>query len=99
MSNLPDWMTSRDELLDRFPLDVQSRGRELTAEEQALADALEAIFSKGVHELDTVAGELNAAGLAPPPDAQEWTAEILIARLASINAELDAAFEENGYGA
>lgn len=99
MSNLPDWMISRSQLLDKYPLDVQSRGRELTGDEQALADALEAIFSIGVHDMEAVAGELNAAGLAPPANEQEWTADILVVRLAAINAELDAAFEEDGYGA
>ncbi len=99
MSNSPDWMVSRAELKDRFPLDVQSRGRELTADEQALADALEAIFSKGIHDMEAVASELTAAAVPPSDGAAEWTAESLVKRLADINTEFDKAFEENGYGA
>ncbi len=99
MLDPPNWMVSRTELKDRFPLDVQSRGRELTADEQALADALEAIFSKGIHDMEAVASELTAAAVPPPDSGAEWTAESLAQRLAAINAEIDKAFEENGYGA
>ena len=99
MSNPADWMVSRSELKDQYPLDVQSRGRALSAQEQGLADALEANFAKGIHDMDAVAEALNDAGLAAPPGEAAWSGEILIRHIAAINAELDAAHEESGYGA
>ena len=99
MSNPSDWMVSRSELKDQFPLDVQSRGRALSEQEQALADALEAAFSKGIHDMDAVAEALNEAGIAPPSGDAGWSGEILIRHLTAINKELDQAYKENGYGA
>ena len=98
MTHTPNWMIPRSALKDRFPLDVQSRGRPLTEAEEAFADALEGIFAKGIHDLDAVAKALTEAGVTPP-DGKAWTAKSLTDHLASINRELDAAFEENGYGA
>ncbi|MCP4997933.1 MAG: ATP-binding cassette domain-containing protein [Hyphomicrobiales bacterium] len=89
MSNPPNWMVSQSALKDQFPLDVQSRCRALTESEQAFADALEAIFSNGIHDMDAVAGELNSAGIERPDGGAAWTAESLTSYLAAINKELD----------
>ena len=99
MSNPPNWMVSRAELKDQFPLDVQSRGRPLSEHEEALADAMEAAFSKGIHDMDAVADALNEAGLKAPAGEASWSGKVLVRHLATINKELDAAFEEDGYGA
>ena len=99
MSDPASWMVSRSELKDQFPLDVQSRGRALSEQEKALADALEAAFSKGIHDMEAVAEALNDAGMATPAGEAAWSGEILIQHLAAINRQLDEAYEESGYGA
>lgn len=93
-----NWMASQ---ADRTgTLDVQSRGRELTDAEQAMASALEEIFASGCHDMADVASRLTAMNIAMPSGAaSEWSVETLAAELATINAQLDAAFEEHGYGA
>lgn len=98
MTNPPSWMIPKSALRDGLPLDVQSRGRPLTESEQALADALEAAFANNIHDLDAVAATLTEAGIEPPAGLT-WSAETLVEHLARINRDLDAAFEENGYGA
>ncbi len=100
MSNTHHWMMPRSAQIDKFPLDTQSRGRELTADEQAFADALEAIFKEGTHDMDAVAAALSAGNVKAPGDGStSWTQNSLLAELEAINASLDAAHEENGYGA
>ena len=78
----------------------QSLGRPLSAEERALADALEAAFRAGHKDFEDVARALQAAGVKRPSGAKEpWTAAALEQELAKINASLDAAYAENGIGA
>ena len=78
----------------------QSRGRALTAEEEALADALEAIFRTGEQDFEEVARALERARVKRPSGNKEpWTAAVLEQELASINASLDAAYAEHGIGA
>src|SRR6202048_2501537 len=78
----------------------QSRGRVLTAEEEALADALEAIFRTGEQDFEEVARALERARVKRPSGITEpWTAAVLEQELASINASLDAAYAEHGIGA
>jgi hypothetical protein len=78
----------------------QSRGRPLTAEEEALADALEAIFRTGEQDFDQVARALERDQVKRPSGSKEpWTAAVLEAELATINASLDAAYAEHGIGA
>ncbi len=98
MTNPPNWMIPKSALQDRFPLDVQSRGRPLTESEQAFADALEAAFASGIHDLNAVADALNASDI-DAPGGGTWTVDVLVGHLADINRDLDAAFEEDGYGA
>lgn len=53
----------------------QTRAAPPSAAEEALADALEAIFAEGIGELPEVVARLNAVGLAPPVGATQWTEE------------------------
>jgi hypothetical protein len=78
----------------------QSLGRPLSAEERALADALEAVFRTGEHDFEQVARALERDGVKRPSGAiGPWTAAVLEQELAVINASLDAAYAENGIGA
>lgn len=78
----------------------QSRGRALTAEEEALADALEAIFRAGQQDFDEVARALERERVKRPSGGKDpWTAAVLEQELASINASLDGAYAEHGIGA
>jgi len=78
----------------------QSLGRPLTAEERALADALEAEFSAGQQDFEEVARALERARVKRPSGANgPWTAAVLEQELAEINASLDAAYAQNGIGA
>jgi hypothetical protein len=78
----------------------QSLGRAFSAEERALADALEAAFRAGEQDFEQVARALEAGGVKRPSGAQgAWTAAVLEQELTEINASLDAAYAENGIGA
>ena len=78
----------------------QSLGRPLSADERALADALEAAFGAGNKDFEDVARALQAAGVKRPSGGTEpWTAMVLEQELVRINASLDAAYAENGIGA
>ena len=100
MANTSNWMISRKDLAAQFPLDTQSRGRALTKREQGFAAALEKVFAQGIHDFADVAAALAAANvIAPISGATRWDVDTLGAELAAINASLDDAFEENGYGA
>ena len=78
----------------------QSRGRPLTPEERALADALEAVFSTGAQDFEEVARALESKGVKRPSGAiGPWTAAVLEQELAAINASLDAAYAQNDIGA
>lgn len=46
----------------------------------ALADRLEAIFGRGIHDLDGIVDALNRDGLAPE-GAPTWTAEVFEAAM------------------
>lgn len=81
-------------------LATQSRARGLTAAEQELARALEAVFTTGTHDFDKVAEALEARGVARPSGvAGPWTQDVLAAEIAAINASLDAAYARAGIGA
>ena len=78
----------------------QSLGRPLSADERALADALEAVFRTGQQDFEGVAGSLERDGVKRPSGAPgPWTAAVLEQELAKINASLDAAYAEHGIGA
>jgi hypothetical protein len=78
----------------------QSLGRPLTAEERALADALEAIFRAGTANFEEVARVLERDRVKRPSGATgAWSADVLEEELARVNAALDQAYAENGIGA
>jgi hypothetical protein len=78
----------------------QSLGRPLTAEERALADALEAVFRTGEQDFENVARALERDGVRRPSGAAgPWSAAVLEQELKAINASLDAAYAEHGIGA
>ena len=95
-----NWMSSPAALAADRPLDVQSRGRELSDGEQRFAAALEEIFSQGCHNWAQVADSLNERQIASPGGGDiHWSVETLEAELTALNAQLDLAFAEHGYGA
>ncbi|RAI43819.1 hypothetical protein CH341_12335 [Rhodoplanes roseus] len=78
----------------------QSCGRDLTAEEAALAVALERIFATGTHDFAIVVERLTAdAVVAPLSGATTWTVDLLEAELTAINASHDEAYAAHGFGA
>jgi hypothetical protein len=78
----------------------QSLGRPLTAEEEALAQAMETVFRTGEKDFEQLARALERDGIKRPSGAAgPWTAAVLEQELARINASLDAAYAENGIGA
>jgi hypothetical protein len=75
----------------------QSLARPLTPAEQALAEALEGIFSAGQHDFEMVVVQLNSHGVARPSgQGGDWTVAVLEDELKTINAALDAAYEAGG---
>jgi hypothetical protein len=100
MDAFKDRLSQRARDTSRPALANQCRGRELEPAEDALASALMEIFGAGIRDFDKVAAELAARGVAAPKTGRtDWTRDLLSEELVSINAELDAAYEENGYGA
>lgn len=100
MDAFKDRLSERARDTGRPALAHQSRGRELTAEENALAAALMAIYADGTHDYEAVAAALTKRGVvAPVSGGSKWTSGTLREELATINAELDAAYAEHGYGA
>ena len=78
----------------------QSRGRPLSAVEDRFADALMAIYAEGVTGEAAIAAALAARDVVrPSSDRADWTADNLATELRSLNADLDAAYQENGFGA
>jgi len=62
---------------------VQSRHRDITSYEHALADELEAIFGRGVHDLPGLVAALNETGVRPP-DGTDWTTESFTTEIARL---------------
>ena len=86
--------------LGRPELARQSVGRPLSAEEVAFAETLMEIYKTGASGPDSLAAALNEKGVAVPSTGQtSWTAESVATELAALNADLDEAYEENGFGA
>lgn len=102
-SNRPDAfkeMMQAARAAGRPELAHQGRGRPLTEAEDALADALMAIYDEGKSGEADLAEALAARKVArPSTGTPDWTAETLAAELKAINADLDAAYQENGFGA
>ena len=97
-TNANSWMTYKD----KSDLDgaVQSRGRDLGELEQAFANALEAIFAEGIHDMEKVAENLSQRGIQAPSDRDtNWSLDKLSSELQHLDVSLDAAYEKDGYGA
>lgn len=78
----------------------QGRGRPLNNTEDALAEALMALYGEGIKEQAALAEALASRSVTRPSNGKsDWTADILAAELRAINADLDAAYLENGFGA
>lgn len=78
----------------------QSLARPLTAEEAALARALEAIYVAGVTDFSEVARRLAAEGIVAPASRRtDWTLDLLRQELDTLNASLDDAYARHGLGA
>ena len=100
MADVFNWMETPAARAAKRPLDVQSRSRNLSEKENAFAEALEKIFATGVSDMAVVAEELTAAKIATPGAGDRtWTISILQNELEAINVSLDAAHNEDGYGA
>lgn len=77
----------------------QCRGRDLSPAEEALADALMEIYTAGALGVEAVAAALAQKGVrSPSSGSTDWTAETLSQELAALNANLDRAYAENGFG-
>ncbi|MEZ5812842.1 MAG: recombinase-like helix-turn-helix domain-containing protein [Rhizobiaceae bacterium] len=100
MDAFKDRLTQQAHDTGRPALANQCRGRELEPAEDVLASALMEIFGSGVQDLHAVAAELATRQVAAPKSGRtDWTRDLLAEELATINAELDAAYQEHGYGA
>lgn len=78
----------------------QSRARDISGDELALANALEAVFKDGVEDFAEVARRLKANGVVAPHSRRtDWDIALLEAELSAINRSLDDAYARNGIGA
>jgi hypothetical protein len=95
-----DRLSQRARDTSRPALAHQCRGRALAPAEAALAETLMAIYGTGTHDHAAVAQALTTKGIAAPRSGRsDWTEALLAEELQAINAELDAAYAEHGYGA
>ncbi len=100
MDAFKDRLSQRARDTSRPALAHQSRGRELSANEAALAAALMEIMGKGESEFGRVAEALAGQGLrAPVSGRTDWDLALLEAELTALNADLDASYADSGYGA
>jgi hypothetical protein len=95
-----DRLSQRARDTSRPALAHQCRGRELDPREAALATALMEVYGAGTHDYAAVAAALAAKGVVAPKSGRaDWTEALLAEELAAVNAELEAAYAEHGYGA
>ena len=100
MDAFKDRLSQRARDTSRPALAHQCRGREIEPAEAVLAEALMEVYGTGAHDYAAVAQALSAKGVvAPKSGRSDWTEVLLLEELAAINGELDAAYEEHGYGA
>ena len=100
MDAFKDRLSQRARDTSRPALAHQCRGREITPAEAALAEALMAVYGTGTRDYAAVAAALAAKGVVAPKSGRtDWTEALLAEELAAIDAELDAAYAEAGYGA
>ncbi|MFZ1680425.1 MAG: recombinase-like helix-turn-helix domain-containing protein [Rhizobiaceae bacterium] len=95
-----DRLSRRARDTTRPALAHQSRGRPLSGDEQALADALMEIMGAGEKDFAAVAHTLARRGVrAPISGRTNWDAGLLEEELRALNAEFDTAYARAGYGA
>lgn len=100
MDAFKDRLSQRARDTSRPALAHQSRGRPLSEAENRLAEALMEIMGAGVPDFARVAAALTDRGLAAPISGRsDWDLDLLQAELTALNADLDAAYAEHGYGA
>ncbi|WP_134725263.1 recombinase-like helix-turn-helix domain-containing protein [Paracoccus luteus] len=100
MDVFKDRLSRRAADTSRPALAHQSLGRPLTGTETALKDALMAVFGEGTQDFGAVAAGLAARRVVAPVSGRtDWDEALLRQELAAINADLDAAYREHGYGA
>jgi hypothetical protein len=100
MDAFTDRLSQRARDTSRPALAHQSRGRDLSTAETALAAALMEVMATGEHNFDRIAAELAARALpAPVSGRTDWDRALLEAELSTLNADLDTAYAEHGYGA
>ena len=81
-------------------LQHQSRAREISPQELALARALEAIYAAGTTDFVEVARQLaKQAVVAPASGRTDWDDALLATELSAINQSLDDAYARHGIGA
>ena len=100
MDAFKDRLSQRARDTSRPALAHQSRGRALSAPEQALADALMEIMGARQHDFAAIAAALADRGIvAPLSGRRNWDLALLTAELTALNAEFDTAYLDHGYGA
>ncbi len=100
MDAFKDRLSQRARDTSRPALAHQSLGRPLSVAEAALAAAMMAIMGKREHDFAQVAAQLKAQGVVAPVSGRaDWDEALLASELAALNADLDAAYADNGYGA
>lgn len=78
----------------------QCQGRPLTDEETDFAEALMAIYAEGISDQAFVAAALQTREIPMPSSSKtDWSKETLATELQRLNADLDQAYLENGFGA
>lgn len=100
MDAFKDRLAQRAHDTSRPALAHQSLGRTLTEAESSLATALMEIMGQGTQDFAEVAKGLAAKGvIAPISGRSDWDLALLTDELTALNADLDAAYLEAGYGA
>ena len=100
MDAFKDRLSERAKDTGKPALANQSLGRPVTSTEKALAASLMEIYGSGVHDFGEVARALAARKVkAPVSGRTDWDLALLESELVALNKALDAAYQENGYGA
>ncbi|MGY3670944.1 recombinase-like helix-turn-helix domain-containing protein (plasmid) [Marinovum sp. KMM 9989] len=100
MDAFKDRLAQRAADTSRPALGHQCRGRALEPQETAFAKVLMEVYAEVGHDYNAVAEALAGRGFkAPISGRSDWTAALVHEELATINASLDAAYAEQGYGA